>query len=140
MLGASMLGTSGLAHATFPAGPNATAASVEPQGIRALEIWLAERGLSRKDAKIAISMFKRHKKERQGAQNATQSPPVMADGRAKGPQHQKSLSRIIAEETGVSLDTVKRARGERIDPPITAATLIKDDGCSGAGGSNEGSF
>lgn len=50
----------------------------------------------------------------QGAQNAQ---PVMEDGRKRGPQHQKSVARIVAEETGLSLDTVKRAQGVRVDPP-----------------------
>ena len=51
---------------------------------------------------------------RQGAQDAQ---PVLADGRRQGPQHKKSVSRMVAEETGVSLDTVKRARSQRVDPP-----------------------
>lgn len=51
---------------------------------------------------------------RQGEQSAQ---PVMSDGRQRGPQHRKSVERIVAEETGASLTTVKRARSIRIDPP-----------------------
>lgn len=50
----------------------------------------------------------------QGAQSAQ---PVLADGRKSGPQHQKSVNRMVAEQTGVSLDTVKRARAIRVEPP-----------------------
>lgn len=50
----------------------------------------------------------------QGAQIAQ---PALVDGRKSGPQHQKSVNRMVADETGVSLDTVKRARSIRVDPP-----------------------
>lgn len=43
--------------------------------------------------------------------------PVLADGRRGGAQHVKSVSRQIAEETGISLTTVKRARGIIASPP-----------------------
>lgn len=43
---------------------------------------------------------------RQPQQNAA---PVLSDGRRKGPQHEKAIPRQIAEETGLSVDTVRRA-------------------------------
>lgn len=35
--------------------------------------------------------------------------PVLSDGRKSGPQHVKGIPRQIAEETGLSVDTVRRA-------------------------------
>lgn len=34
---------------------------------------------------------------------------TLADGRRKGPQHEKAIPRQIADETGLSVDTVRRA-------------------------------
>lgn len=54
---------------------------------------------------------------RQPQQNAA---PVLSDGRRKGPQHDKGIPRQIAEETGLSVDTVRRALNPRpasAEPP-----------------------
>ena len=45
-------------------------------------------------------------KARQVPQDAA---PVLSDGRRRGPQHNKGVPRQIAEETGLSVDTVRRA-------------------------------
>lgn len=34
---------------------------------------------------------------------------TLSDGRRKGPQHEKAIPRQIAEETGLTVDTVRRA-------------------------------
>jgi len=44
---------------------------------------------------------------------------LRSDGRRKGPQHEKAIPRQIAEETGLSVDTVRRALNPR--PPQQAA-------------------
>lgn len=48
---------------------------------------------------------------------------LRADGRKKGPQHDKGIPRQIAEETGLSVDTVRRA----LNPPEPKAPLAHYD-------------
>ena len=49
--------------------------------------------------------------------------PVLPDGRRKGPQHEKGTARKVAEETGVSVDTVRRA----LNPPAPKPAKLADD-------------
>src|SRR5690606_3895483 len=56
---------------------------------------------------------------------ATQVPqdaaPVLSDGRKAGPQHNKGIPRQIAEETGLSVDTVRRALNPKPAPEPKSA-------------------
>lgn len=63
---------------------------------------------------------RRETNERQVTQTAA---PVLSDGRRKGPQHDKGIPRQIAEETGLSVDTVRRA----LNPPPVATVVVKSD-------------
>jgi hypothetical protein len=57
--------------------------------------------------------------ERRNTQPRQNDAPVMADGRRRGPQHDKGVAREISEGTGVSLRTVQRVLNppERSEPP-----------------------
>lgn len=46
---------------------------------------------------------------------------MRSDGRRKGPQHDKGIPRQIAEETGLSVDTVRRALNPR---PIDIKSVL----------------
>lgn len=50
--------------------------------------------------------LRKERDERQPQQNAS---PVLSDGRKSGPQHSKGVARQVAEETGLSVDTIRRA-------------------------------
>ena len=60
-------------------------------------------------------------RQTQVPQNAA---PVLSDGRKSGPQHGKGIPRQIAEETGLSVDTVRRARSE-VQSTLNAAVESK---------------
>jgi hypothetical protein len=47
--------------------------------------------------------------EEEARQVVQSAPPVLSDGRKKGPQHEKGITQKVAEQTGLSVDTVRRA-------------------------------
>jgi len=52
---------------------------------------------------------------------------LRSDGRRKGPQHEKGVPRQIAEETGLSVDTVRRALNPQPKPaPRPQLVEVKD--------------
>ncbi|WP_456320441.1 hypothetical protein [Sphingobium chungbukense] len=77
------------------------------------ELWeiaenLHRHDLSKEQRDEHIRRYAELLEARQVTQNAA---PVskLTDGRSKGPQHEKGIPRQIAEETGLSVDTVRRA-------------------------------
>lgn len=51
---------------------------------------------------------------------------ILPDGRRKGPQHEKAIPRQIAEETGLSVDTVRRALNPKPAPEPKAPLADHD--------------
>jgi len=88
------------------------------------ELWEISENLHRLDLskeqrdehirRYTALMQARDERKRQGVQD---EHPVLSDGRKAGPQHQKSVARRVAEETGLSVSTVKRANGQIAAPP-----------------------
>lgn len=65
--------------------------------------------------------------ERANRQVPQAAAAVLSDGRRKGPQHEKGVARQIAEATGLSDDTVRRALNPRPTPaPRPQLVEVKD--------------
>jgi len=95
------------------------------------ELWEIAENLHRldltkteRDAHIlryAALLQMRREAERQVQQTAA---PVLSDGRRKGPQHDKRIPRQIADETGLSVDTVRRALNPKPTTPRSTVEVV----------------
>lgn len=63
--------------------------------------------------RYADLLRKRQERLVEGGQVAQTEPPVLSDGRKKGPQHEKGVAKKIAEQTGLSKSTVQRALSQQ---------------------------